>query len=51
MSEQQKIVPAYMAHIVFQTKRYREMIEWYTKVFHAEPMLRERKTHVYDLRR
>jgi catechol-2,3-dioxygenase len=33
-----KIVPAYMAHIVFQTKKYREMIDWYATVFHAEPM-------------
>lgn len=33
-----KVVPAYMAHIVFQTKNYREMIKWYATVFHAEPL-------------
>ena len=33
-----KIVPAYMAHIVFQTKNYRDMIDWYATVFHAEAL-------------
>jgi catechol-2,3-dioxygenase len=34
----EKVVPAYMAHIVFQTKNYHEMIEWYSTVFHAEAL-------------
>ncbi|WP_205743093.1 VOC family protein [Halioglobus maricola] len=41
--EKKKIVPAYMAHIVFQTKRYKEMVDWYTTVFHAEPMFANEK--------
>lgn len=34
----EKITPAYMAHVVLRTKRYREMIDWYSTVFHAEPL-------------
>tara|TARA_R110002110_G_scaffold333755_3_gene544766 strand:+ start:35350 stop:35922 length:573 start_codon:yes stop_codon:yes gene_type:complete len=41
--KERKIVPAYMAHIVFQTKRYEEMIEWYKIVFHAEVMYTSEK--------
>ncbi|MEX1670913.1 VOC family protein [Zhongshania guokunii] len=33
-----KIIPSFMAHVVFQTKHYEEMIEWYSKVFFATPV-------------
>lgn len=41
--ESQKIVPAYMAHVVFQTKKFDEMIAWYTKVFHAKTLYANEK--------
>ncbi|GAB3377774.1 VOC family protein [Spongiibacter taiwanensis] len=39
----QYIRPAYMAHLVIQTRRYQEMINWYATVFQTEPVFESDK--------
>lgn len=43
IGENAKIRPAYMAHLVIQTKRYQEMIDWYATVFQTEPIFESDK--------
>jgi predicted enzyme related to lactoylglutathione lyase len=38
-----KILPAYMAHSVIQTKQYQAMIDWYATVFHTKPLFESDK--------
>lgn len=34
-------VPAHLAHIVYMTRRYAAMIDWYCTVFNAHPVHRD----------
>ncbi|WP_176599236.1 VOC family protein [Sphingobium sp. 15-1] len=36
--QERKIVPVRLAHFVIRTKNVRALIDWYKKVFHAEPI-------------